>query len=111
MRQSTRIIEQCISLVPSGAVIVEDNKLVPLARAEMKTSMEALIHHFKFFSQGYCVPPGETYTAIEAPKGELGVYLVSDGSSTPYRCKIKVPDFTHLSYMHKFKPKLMLSRI
>ncbi|KAK8383181.1 hypothetical protein O3P69_011595 [Scylla paramamosain] len=97
MRQSMRIIEQCLNQMPPGEVRVDDAKVAPPRRAEMKTSMEALIHHFKVFTQGYQVPPGATYTAVEAPKGEFGVYLVSDGSSRPYRCKIKAPGFAHLA--------------
>jgi len=100
MRQSIRIIEQCMNQMPPGEVRADDAKVVPPSRKEMKTSMEALIHHFKLFSQGFQVPPGATYTAIEAPKGEFGVYLVSDGSSKPYRCKIKAPGFTHLGAMN-----------
>ncbi|KAK7085753.1 NADH dehydrogenase Fe-S protein subunit 2 ndufs2 [Halocaridina rubra] len=97
MRQSLRIIEQCLNQMPPGEVRVDDAKITPPKRAEMKSSMEALIHHFKVFTQGYQVPPGATYTAIEAPKGEFGVYLISDGSSRPYRCKIKAPGFAHLA--------------
>ncbi|XP_037781557.1 NADH-ubiquinone oxidoreductase 49 kDa subunit-like [Penaeus monodon] len=97
MRQSLNIIEQCLNQMPPGEVRVDDAKVTPPKRAEMKTSMEALIHHFKVFTQGYQVPPGATYTAVEAPKGEFGVYLVSDGSSRPYRCKIKAPGFAHLA--------------
>ncbi|KAI6655011.1 NADH-ubiquinone oxidoreductase 49 kDa subunit-like [Oopsacas minuta] len=97
MRQSLRIINQCLNQMPEGDVKVDDVKITPPKRSEMKNSMEALIHHFKLFSQGYQVPPGSTYTAIEAPKGEFGVYIVSDGSSRPYRCKIRAPGFYHLS--------------
>ncbi|KAI8853230.1 nife hydrogenase-like protein [Chytridium lagenaria] len=97
MRQSLRIISQCLNQMPDGPVRVDDYKISPPPRAEMKESMEALIHHFKLYSEGYSVPAGETYTAIEAPKGEFGVYLVSDGSSRPYRCKIKAPGFAHLA--------------
>ena len=79
-----------------GPVAVQDNKIVPPKRAEMKRSMEALIHHFKLYTEGYHVPAGETYTAVEAPKGEFAVYLVSDGTNRPYRCKIRTPDFTCL---------------
>lgn len=96
MRQSIRIIGQCLSEIPSGPVTVENNKISPPKRADMKTSMEALIHHFKLYTEGYHVPPGETYTAVEAPKGEFGVFLVSDGSNKPYRCKIRAPGFAHL---------------
>jgi len=101
MRQSLRIIEQCLNQMPAGEIRCDDAKAVPPTRREMKNSMEALIHHFKLFTQGYQVPPGATYTAVEAPKGEFGVYLVSDGSSRPYRCKIKAPGFAHLAAMDK----------
>ncbi|KAJ3173638.1 NADH dehydrogenase [ubiquinone] iron-sulfur protein 2 [Geranomyces variabilis] len=97
MRQSLRIIAQCLDKMPAGPVKVEDNKIAPPSRATMKESMEALIHHFKLYSEGYSVPVGETYTVLEAPKGEFGVYLVSDGSSRPYRCKIRAPGFPHLA--------------
>ncbi|TBU62100.1 NADH-ubiquinone oxidoreductase [Dichomitus squalens] len=96
-RESLRIISQCLNKIPTGAVKVDDYKLVPPPRASMKESMESLIHHFKLFSEGYSVPPGETYSAIEAPKGEMGVYLVSDGTNRPYRCKIRAPGFAHLA--------------
>ncbi|CAK5269779.1 unnamed protein product [Mycena citricolor] len=97
MRESLRIISQCLNKMPPGAVKVDDHKLVPPPRASMKESMESLIHHFKIFSEGYTVPPGETYSAIEAPKGEMGVYLVSDGTNRPYRCAIRAPGFAHLA--------------
>merc|ERR1719487_1158326 len=96
-RQSLRIIYQCLDKMPAGQIKVDDHKIVPPPRASMKESMESLIHHFKLFSEGYSVPPGETYSAIEAPKGEMGVYLVSDGSNRPYRCKIRAPGFAHLA--------------
>lgn len=96
MRQSVRIIEQAIGRLPDGPVSSEDRKVVPPNRGEMKHSMEALIHHFKLYTEGYHVPAGETYTAVEAPKGEFGVYVVSDGSNKPYRCKIRAPGFAHL---------------
>ncbi|KAG8990872.1 NADH:ubiquinone oxidoreductase 49kD subunit [Tulasnella sp. 427] len=96
MRESLRIISQCLNKMPPGAIKVDDHKLVPPPRAMMKESMESLIHHFKLFSEGYSVPPGETYSAIEAPKGEMAVYLVSDGTNRPYRCKIRAPGFAHL---------------
>ncbi len=96
MRQSLRIIAQCVAEMPDGPVVVADNKIAPPRRAEMKQSMEALIHHFKLYTEGYRVPAGETYTAVEAPKGEFGVYLISDGTNKPYRCKIRAPGFAHL---------------
>ncbi|GFS47643.1 NADH dehydrogenase iron-sulfur protein 2, mitochondrial [Nephila pilipes] len=111
MRQSMRIIEQCINKMPTGEIKVDDHKVVPPKRSEMKTSMESLIHHFKIFTQGYPVPPGATYTAIEAPKGEFGVYLVSDGSSKPYRCKIKAPGFAHLAALDHVGKRHMLADI
>jgi len=96
MRQSLSIMKQCIEKMPAGPVRTEDRKVAPPRRAEMKNSMEALIHHFKLYTEGYHVPAGETYTAVEAPKGEFGVYLVSDGSNKPYRCKIRAPGFAFL---------------
>ncbi|KAF8934700.1 NADH dehydrogenase Fe-S protein subunit 2 ndufs2 [Dissophora ornata] len=97
MRQSLRIIHQCINDMPPGPVRVDDLKISPPRRAHMKENMEALIHHFKLYSEGYSVPAGETYTVVEAPKGEFGVHLVSDGSNRPYRCKIRAPGFAHLA--------------
>ncbi len=96
MRQSVKIIDQCLARMPEGPVKVVDNKISPPTRSEMKNSMEALIHHFKLYTEGYHVPAGEAYAAVEAPKGEFGVYLVSDGSNKPYRCKIRAPGFAHL---------------
>lgn len=96
-RESLRIVNQCLNKITTGAVKVDDHKIVPPPRASMKESMESLIHHFKIFSEGYSVPPGETYSAIEAPKGEMGVYLVSDGTNRPYRCSIRAPGFAHLA--------------
>ena len=96
MWQSLSIIKQAIKNMPDGPVIVENNKVAPPSRAQMKRSMEALIHHFKLFTEGFHVPAGECYAAVEAPKGEFGVYLVSDGSNRPYRCKIRAPGFPHL---------------
>ncbi len=103
MRQSIRIMKQCIALLNSpegkGPVSSTDGKVVPPKRGEMKRSMEALIHHFKLYTEGYKVPAGEVYAAVEAPKGEFGVYLVADGTNRPYRCKIKAPGFAHLAAM------------
>ena len=99
IRESLKIIEQCLDKLPPGPVKSTNNKFSPPPRAEMKHSMEALIHHFKLFTEGYHVPPGETYTVVEAPKGEFGVYLVSDGTNRPYRCKIRAPGFAHLQAM------------
>ncbi len=99
MRESLKIIHQCLDQMPSGPVKVDDRKISAPPRAEMKNSMEALIHHFKLYTEGYHVPAGETYTVVEAPKGEFGVYLVSDGTGRPYRCKIRAPGFAHLQAM------------
>ncbi len=96
MRQSLRIINQALDQMPGGPVKVDDRKVAPPPRAEMKSSMEALIHHFKLYTEGYHVPAGETYTATEAPKGEFGVYLVADGTNRPYRCKLRSADFAFL---------------
>ena len=96
MRQSLRIMLQALEQMPVGPHVVNDRKVTPPPRAEMKTSMEALIHHFKLYTEGYHVPAGETYTAVEAPKGEFGVYVVSDGTNKPYRCKIRAPGFAFL---------------
>ncbi|CAG0894056.1 unnamed protein product [Darwinula stevensoni] len=111
MRQSLRIIEQCLNKMPPGEVRTDDAKVSPPKRAEMKSSMEALIHHFKLYTEGYQVPPGTTYTAIEAPKGEFGVYLISDGTSRPYRCKIKAPGFAHLAALDQIGRNHMLADI
>ena len=97
MRQSLRIIQQCLNDMPDGEVRVDDAKIAPPRRAEMKDSMESLIHHFKLYTEGFVVPAGSTYTAVEAPKGEFGVYLIADGTSKPYRCKIRAPGFSHLA--------------
>jgi NADH-quinone oxidoreductase subunit D len=96
MRQSNKIIRQCLKELPQGPVMIDDHKISPPKRSDMKQSMEALIHHFKLYTEGYHVPVGETYTAVEAPKGEFAVYLVADGSNRPYRCKIRAPGFAHL---------------
>lgn len=96
MRQSLKIMQQCLRDMPQGPIKSDDYKVTPPPRAEMKNSMEALIHHFKLFTEGYHVPAGETYMAVEAPKGEFGVYLVSDGTNRPYRCRIHAPGFAHL---------------
>ncbi|MGY4504643.1 NADH:ubiquinone oxidoreductase subunit D [Bradyrhizobium sp. GM24.11] len=103
MRQSIRIMKQCIQKLNApdgkGPVVVEDNKVAPPRRGEMKRSMEALIHHFKLYTEGVRVPEGEVYAAVEAPKGEFGVYLISDGTNKPYKCKIRAPGFAHLQAM------------
>ena len=97
MRQSCKIIEQCINNMPKGIVLANDAKMAPPSRKEMKGSMEALIHHFKLYTEGVHVPEAETYTAVEAPKGEFGVFLVSDGTNKPYRAKLRAPGFQYLA--------------
>ncbi len=99
VRQSARIMRQCLNEMPDGPVASTDRKVVPPKRGEMKASMEALIHHFKLYTEGFHVPAGEVYVATESPKGEFGVYLVSDGSNKPYRCKIRPTAFSHLQAM------------
>ncbi|GAB1602884.1 NADH-ubiquinone oxidoreductase 49 kDa subunit-like [Argonauta hians] len=111
MRQSLNIIHQCLNKMPPGEIKVDDQKICPPKRGEMKSSMESLIHHFKLYTEGYNVAPGSTYTAVEAPKGEFGVYLVSDGSNKPYRCKIKAPGFAHLAALDKVSRKHMLADV
>lgn len=111
MRQSNRIIKQCVDWLRAnpGPVMIDDNKVSPPKREEMKGDMEALIHHFKLFTEGYCVPEGEVYSAVEHPKGEFGIYLVSDGANKPYRLKIRAPGFVHLSAMDELAGGHMLA--
>lgn len=113
MRQSNRIIRQCVDWLRNnpGPVILEDYKLAPPPREEMKDDMEALIHHFKLFTEGYTLPEGEVYTAIEHPKGEFGVFLVSDGANKPYRLKIRAPGFAHLAAMDEMVKGHMLADV
>ncbi len=99
VRQSARIMKQCLAEMPAGPIASDDRKVVPPKRGEMKSSMESLIHHFKLYTEGFHVPAGEVYVATESPKGEFGVYLVSDGSNKPYRCKIRPTAFSHLQAM------------
>ena len=99
MRESVNIINQCLTNLPKGPIKTNDGKISPPPKKEIKQSMEALIHHFKLFTEGYRVDEDEIYTAVEAPKGEFGVYLISDGSSKPYKCKIRAPGFSHLQAM------------
>ncbi|KTT69826.1 MULTISPECIES: NADH-quinone oxidoreductase subunit D [Sphingomonas] len=109
VRQSARIMKQCLAQMPEGPVLATDRKVTPPKRAEMKRSMEALIHHFKLYTEGYHVPAGEVYVATESPKGEFGVYLVSDGSNKPYRCKIRPTAFSHLQAMEFMSKGHMLA--
>jgi len=113
MRQSTRIINQCVAWLKAnpGSVMSDNHKVTPPNREDMKGDMESLIHHFKLFTEGYCLPEGETYTAVEAPKGEFGVYLVSDGANKPYRVKIRAPGFSHLAAMDEMSKGHMLSDV
>ncbi len=109
MRESLKLIHQCLDKMPSGPCKIDDQKISPPPRASMKSSMEALIHHFKLYTEGYHVPEGETYTAVEAPKGEFAVFLVSDGTNKPYRCKIRAPGFAHLQAMEFLSKGHMLA--
>ena len=113
MRQSNRIIRQCVEWLKKnpGSVMVADHKVAPPSRVEMKGDMESLIHHFKLFTEGYTVPAGETYAAIEAPKGEFGIWLVSDGANKPYRLKARAPGFAHLSAMDEMVRGHMLADV
>ncbi len=115
MRQSVKIMKQCCDKLQSaggqGPVVTDDGKVAPPPRSEMKRSMEALIHHFKLYTEGYRVPPGEVYAPVEAPKGEFGVYLVSDGSNKPYRVKLRAPGFAHLQAMDFLCRKHMLADV
>jgi NADH-quinone oxidoreductase subunit D len=113
MHQSNRVIKQCVDWLKTnpGPVILDDHKLAPPRREEMKDDMESLIHHFKLFTEGYCVPEGEIYTAVEHPKGEFGIYLVSDGANKPYRVKVRAPGFAHLSAMNEMVEGHMLADV
>ncbi len=113
MRESNRIIQQCVKWLKAnpGPVMLENHKVSPPSREAMKDDMEALIHHFKLFSEGYSVPAGEAYAAVEAPKGEFGVYLVSDGANKPFRCKLRAPGFAHLSSMDAIVRGYMLADV
>ncbi|MDB5382103.1 MAG: hypothetical protein JWO26_1735 [Rhodospirillales bacterium] len=109
MRQSLRIMEQCLNAIRPGPVKIADNKITPPSRSDMKRSMESLIHHFKLYTEGYHVPEGATYTVTEAPKGEFGVYMVADGTNKPYRCKIRAPGFAHLQAIEVLSKGHMLA--
>ncbi len=111
MYESVKIIQQCLEMMPQGPVMSLDNKFAPPRRANMKQSMEALIHHFKLYTEGFRVPEGEVYSCVEAPKGEFGVYLVSDGSNKPYRCKVRAPGFPHLAAMDYLNKGHMLADV
>jgi len=113
LRQSNRIIRQCVDWLRAnpGPVMIDDHKIAPPPRSEMKDGMESLIHHFKLFTEGYCPPPGEVYCAVEAPKGEFGCYILSDGANKPYRLKIRAPGFVHLSAMDEMTKGHMLADV
>ncbi len=113
LRQSNRIIKQCVEWLRNnpGPVMVNDHKVAPPMRADMKGDMESLIHHFKLFTEGYCTPPGEVYAAVEAPKGEFGCYIVSDGANKPYRLKIRAPGFAHMAAMDEMVKGHMLADV
>ena len=113
LRQSTRIISQCVKWLKAnpGPVMSDDHKVAPPKRGNMKDNMESMIHHFKLFTEGYCLPEGEVYSAVEHPKGEFGIYLVSDGANKPYRIKIRAPGFSHLASMDEMSKGHMLSDV
>ena len=111
MRQSLYLIKQCLEIIPEGSIKSADYKLVPPSRSEMKVSMEAVIHHFKLHTEGLILPFGETYTATEAPKGEFGVYLISNNTERPYRCKIKAPGFGHLQALNEMSKGHMIADV
>ena len=113
MRQSNRIIKQCIDWLREndGPVLLENHKITPPKREEMKMDMESMIHHFKLFTEGFCLPEGEAYAAIEHPKGEFGCYLISDGANKPYRLKIRPPGFVHMSAMDEMVRGHMLADV
>lgn len=111
MRQSLKLIIQCINNIPLGPVTTMDNKITPPSRLKLKTSMESLIHHFKLFSEGYTIPKGETYKCVEAPKGEFGVFLVTNNTNKPYRCKIKAPGFNHLQALNEISKNHLLADV
>ncbi len=113
MRQSNRIVRQCVDWLGKnpGPVMIDDTKIAPPKRTEMKADMEALIHHFKLFTEGYCLPAGEAYAAVEHPKGEFGVYLISDGANKPYRLKVRAPGFPHLAALDEMARGHMLADV
>ena len=111
MRQSCRIMQQCVDWLKEnpGPVMTDDAKVAPPKREQMKNDMEAQIHHFKLFTEGYCVPQGECYAAVEQPKGEFGIYLISDGANKPYRLKIRAAGYAHLSAIDELSRGHMLA--
>jgi NADH dehydrogenase I D subunit len=111
MKESLKIISQCINSIPTGLIKTTDNKLCPPTKTELKDSMEAIIHHFKIYTTGFSIPSNETYTATEAPKGEFGVYLISNNTNKPYRCKIKAPGFAHLQGLNHMSKGHLLADV
>jgi NADH:ubiquinone oxidoreductase subunit D len=111
MRESIKCILQCIKQLPPGLSYIPDRKVCPPARGTMKISMEALIHHFKLFSEGYSVPKNDIYFCVEAPKGEFGVYIAANNTNKPYRCKIKAPGFLHLQSLDMMSRNLMIADV
>lgn len=111
MRESLKIIHQCINIIPEGPIKVDDMKVTSPSRSLMKSSMEGMIHHFKYFTEGPAVPAGEVYVATEAPKGEFGVTLISDGSSRPYRCKVRASDYYHLAGLDELAKHHMIADV
>ena len=111
MKESLNIIAQCIHKIPKGLIKINDNKIIPAEKKELRNSMEAIIHHFKFFTSGVSIPANTAYTATEAPKGELGIFVTTDGSSKPYRCKIKAPGFAHLQALDFMSKNHLISDI
>ena len=111
MRQSLKLIAECLNKLPQGPIKVDDRKITPPSKSHVKESMESLIHHFKLYTEGFVVPASETYTAVEAPKGEFGVYLVSNGTNKPYRCKIRAPGFVHLQALDFMAKKHLLADV
>jgi NADH-quinone oxidoreductase subunit D len=114
LRQANRIVRQCVDWLranPGGPVMTDNHKVTPPKRPEMKQDMESLIHHFKLFTEGYCIPAGEAYAAVEHPKGEFGVYIVSDGANKPYRLKIRAPGFAHVSALDEMCRGHMLADV
>ena len=111
MREALKIMTQCLDQMPAGPIKIQDYKIAPPPRAELKRSMEALIHHFKLYTEGFHVPEGETYAAVEAPKGEFGVYLVADGTNRPYRCRVRASSFPHLAALEHMAKGHMLPDI
>lgn len=111
LRQSSSIILQTLNVIPEGKIKIENYKIVPPSRSQIKNVMESLIHHFKLYSNGFTISRGESYVGVEAPKGEFGIYLVSDNSEIPYRCKIRAPGFAHLQVISYFSKSYLIADV